>query len=161
MKHKDIFISIVIIIILIIIDQLTKLIAFKNLEYDVTYKCVPGLFKVQLVKNTGAAFGILSGKMWFFNIITVISLFIFAFLMKEVNFAKASIFTVSLCMIISGTIGNFIDRVLLGYVRDFFTFDFVNFAVFNFADVCLTVGVVLLIFDYIFGATGELWKKSI
>ncbi len=81
--------------------------------------------------------------------------------MKDVNFAKASIFTVSLCMIISGTIGNFIDRVLLGYVRDFLTFDFVNFAVFNFADVCLTVGVVLLIFDYIFGATGELWKKSI
>lgn len=161
MKHKDIFISLAIIIVLIAIDQITKIIAFKNLDYNMTYKCIPGLFKVQLVKNTGAAFGILSGKMWLFNIITIIALFAFAFLMKDISFSKASIYTASLCMIVAGTIGNFIDRVLLGYVRDFLTFDFVDFAVFNFADMCLTVGIIMLIADYLFGVTGEIWKKSI
>ncbi len=161
MKYRDIFISIGIIILLIAIDQLTKIFAFKTLEYGVTYKCIPGLFRVELVHNTGAAFGILSGKMWVFNIITIIALFIFAFLMKNASFSKTPFFTVSLILIISGAIGNFIDRVCLGYVRDFLTFDFFNFAIFNFADMCLTIGIIMIICDFVFGFSGGIWTKGI
>lgn len=159
-KYRDILISIGIIILLIGIDQITKIVAFKYLSYGSTYKVIPGLFKMQLVNNSGAAFGILSGKMWLFHIITIAALFMFCYLMKDVSFNKAPIYTVALTMIVSGTIGNFIDRVLRGSVRDFLTFDFMNFAVFNFADMCLTIGVILLIIDYLFGVTGTLWTKN-
>ena len=69
MKHRDIIISILIVITLIGIDQLTKVLAFKYLDYGTTYKVLPGIFKMQLVNNSGAAFGILEGKMWFFHIV--------------------------------------------------------------------------------------------
>jgi len=160
MKHRDIIISILIVITLLGIDQLTKVLAFKYLDYGTTYKVLPGIFKMQLVNNSGAAFGILEGKMWFFHIVTIVSLFIFGYLLKDVDLVKAPIYTVALTMIISGTIGNFIDRIYRGSVRDFLTFDFMNFATFNFADMCLTVGVILLIIDYLFGVTGTLWTKN-
>ena len=161
MKHlKDILISVAIILALIGIDQLTKVIAFKHLEEGVTIKAIPHLFKFVLVRNDGAAFSMLEGKQWLFYIITILALFGFGFLMKDSDFTKLPIYTVCLCMIISGTIGNFIDRVNFGSVRDFVTFDFMSFAVFNFADICLTVGVIGLALDFIFGATGKLWTKS-
>ena len=161
MKHlKDILISIAIIAVLIGIDQITKVIAFKHLEEGVTIKAIPHLFKFILVRNDGAAFSMLEGKQWLFYIITILALFGFGFLMKDCDFVKLPIYTISLCLVISGTIGNFIDRVIFGSVRDFVTFDFMSFAVFNFADMCLTVGVIMLIIDFIFGATGKLWTKS-
>ncbi|MGB4537335.1 MAG: signal peptidase II, partial [Bacilli bacterium] len=61
----------------------------------------------------------------------------------------------------TGTLGNFIDRVLFdGMVRDFVTFDFISFPSFNFADMALTIGVILLAIDTLFGQTGALWTKS-
>lgn len=161
MKHlKDILISILIILILIGIDQLTKYLAFKNLDEGITYKAIPHLFKFTLVRNDGAAFSMLEGKQWFFYIITILALGGFGFLMKDVDIINMPIFTVSLCLIISGTIGNFIDRVIYSSVRDFLTFDFMNFAIFNFADMCLTIGMILLVIDFIFGKTGKLWTKA-
>ena len=161
MRHlKDILISVGIILILIGIDQLTKFLAFKYIEEGVTVKAIPHLFKFTLVRNTGAAFSILEGKQWFFYVITVAALIGFGYLMKDCSLDKLPIYTVCLCMIISGTIGNFIDRVIFGSVRDFLTFDFMNFAIFNFADICLTVGVILIIIDFLFGETGKIWTKG-
>lgn len=60
-----------------------------------------------------------------------------------------------LALVLSGAIGNLIDRVALGYVRDFIAFDFMNFPVFNFADSCITVGAVLLIVSVLFTKSGE------
>ena len=161
MKHlKDIIIAICIILALIGIDQLTKILAFNHLEEGVTVKAIPHLFKFSLTRNDGAAFSILEGKQWLFYVITVLALGGFGYLMKDCSFEAYPIYTVCLCLIISGTIGNFIDRVIYGSVRDFLTFDFMEFAIFNFADMCLTVGVIMLIIDFIFGATGKLWSKS-
>lgn len=161
MKHlKDILIAILIILILVGIDQLTKYLAFKHLEEGQIYKAIPHLFKFELHRNDGAAFSSLSGKLWLFYIITILALGAFGYLMKDCDFSLMPIYTISLCLIISGTIGNFIDRVIFSSVRDFLTFDFMNFAVFNFADMCLTIGVILLILDLLFGKTGKLWSKS-
>ena len=161
MKHlKDVLIAVAIIVVLIGIDQLTKVLAFRHLEEGVTIKAIPHLFKFTLVRNNGAAFSLLEGKQWLFYIITILALGGFGYLMKDCDFEKLPIYTVCLCLIISGTLGNFIDRVIFGSVRDFVTFDFMEFAIFNFADMCLTVGVILFIIDFLFGATGKLWTKN-
>jgi signal peptidase II len=78
--------------------------------------------------------------------------------MKDFDLKENTLYSVCLILIVSGTIGNFIDRIFLGYVRDFLTFDFISFPSFNFADMCMTIGVILLMFEILFGATGKKWK---
>ena len=68
---------------------------------------------------------------------------------------------VALTVILSGAIGNLIDRVALGYVRDFIAFDFMNFPVFNFADSCITVGAVLLIVSVLFTKSGRAYFAAL
>ncbi|HKM30410.1 MAG TPA: signal peptidase II [Bacilli bacterium] len=158
MKGKNMIIGIILIILFVVIDQVTKFIAFKYFSPMMTYKCIPGVFRISLVENTGGAWGLLNGKMWFFIIVTVIALGIFAYLMKDFNLSTNTMYSVCLILIISGTLGNFIDRLFLGYVRDFLTFDFMSFPSFNFADMCMTIGMILLMFEILFGATGKKWN---
>jgi signal peptidase II len=157
MKTKQILIGIGLIIFGIIIDQITKFLSFRNFELNKNYKCIPGLFRFTLVKNDGSAWGMFSGKLWFLITITIFALGFFAWLAKDFDFKENPIFSASFVLILTGTLGNFIDRVVLGYVRDFITFDFISFPSFNFADMCLTVGVIFLSFDIIFGETGKRW----
>ncbi len=158
MKGKTMIIGILLISLFIVLDQITKAVAFKYFSLLQTYKCIPGLFRISLVENTGGAWGIFSGKMWFFIVITLLSLGIFAYLMKDFDLKENTMYSVCLILIITGTIGNFIDRIFLGYVRDFLTFDFMSFPSFNLADMCLTIGTILLMFEILFGATGKKWK---
>ncbi|NLD26779.1 MAG: signal peptidase II [Acholeplasmataceae bacterium] len=157
MKVKQILIAVAIIIFGIIIDQFTKFLSFKNFELSRNYKCLPGLFRFSLVRNEGGAWGIFSGKLWFLIIITIVAMGFFVYLAKFVDFKENAIFSAAYVLIVSGTLGNFIDRIILGYVRDFVTFDFISFPSFNFADMCLTFGVILLCFDIIFGESGKKW----
>ncbi|MDD3171679.1 MAG: signal peptidase II [Bacilli bacterium] len=158
MKGKNMLIGIALIILFIVIDQATKIIAFKYFTQMQTYKCLPGLFRISLVQNTGGAWGLLNGRMWILITITILSLGLFAYLMKDFDLKDNTMYSVCLILIISGTIGNFIDRIILGYVRDFLTFDFMSFPSFNFADMCMTIGVILLMIEILFGATGKRWK---
>ena len=151
-------IGIALIILFIVIDQATKIIAFKYFTQMQTYKCLPGLFRISLVQNTGGAWGLLNGRMWILITITILSLGLFAYLMKDFDLKDNTMYSVCLILIISGTIGNFIDRIILGYVRDFLTFDFMSFPSFNFADMCMTIGVILLMIEILFGATGKRWQ---
>ena len=155
MKGKSMIIGIILIVVLIILDQVTKIVAFKYFSPLQTYKCIPGLFRISLVENTGGAWGILNGKLWFFIVITTIALGVFAYLMKDFDLKTNTMYSVCMILIISGTIGNFIDRILLRYVRDFLTFDFMSFPSFNLADMCMTIGVILLMVEILFGATGK------
>lgn len=157
-KGKSVLLGIALIVLFVIIDQVTKYIAFKYFTMTKTYKCIPGLFRISLVENTGGAFGVLEGKMWFLIGITVLSMGFFAFLMKDYDLKENTIYSVCLTLIISGTIGNFIDRIFRGSVRDFLTFDFMSFPSFNFADMCMTFGIILLMFEILFGETGKKWK---
>jgi signal peptidase II len=156
-KVKSIIIAIILILIGIGLDQYTKYLAFKHLEFGKDYDTVPGLFKMTLVKNDGAAFGMFSNQLWFLIIITFVALGVFVYLSKDLNFKENAIFSASFVLIVAGTFGNFIDRVILGFVRDFLTFDFMSFAVFNFADMCLSIGVIFLAIDILFGESGRRW----
>ena len=103
-----------------------------------------GLLDFTLVHNTGAAFGIGADATWVFVIVTIV---IVAAALAWICAGKcrSPLSVVALALLVGGGIGNFIDRVALGYVIDFIEFSFVDFPVFNIADICITIGVVLLL----------------
>ena len=143
----------------IVLDQLTKLLATKFLEPVGTFPIITDALHLTYVMNKGAAFGMLSNHRWVFMIIStaaIIGMGIFLFLGKEQN----RLYGISLAMIISGGIGNMIDRVALGYVVDFIDFRLINFAVFNGADSFVCVGAALLILALILDIINEQKAKN-
>lgn len=140
-------------IIIVILDQLAKSAAVKYLMDKAPYIFIPGHFEFRYVRNYGAAFGILQQKRIFFIIITsVVILFIIYFLYK--NFSSLSWLTkFSVSLLLGGAIGNFIDRIRLGYVVDFIRvnlFKSYDFPVFNIADMFIVVGTILIVFVVLF-----------
>lgn len=112
----------------------------------------PGVFHLAYVENRGAAFGMMQGQQWFFIIVTVVVLAGVLWYWKHIPSNKAGLWMkVALVLVMSGAIGNLIDRVWLNYVRDMFYFILIDFPVFNIADICVVVGVILLIPIILFG----------
>ena len=136
-------------VLLIAIDQITKWNIVQNFELYQEKIIVPGIFSLFYIQNEGAAWGIFQGKMVFFYLVTlvVVGYLIYMF-QQEKN--KTKLVGISFALILSGAIGNFIDRLLNGYVVDMFRLDFINFPIFNVADVCLTVGVILMLIHVLF-----------
>ena len=138
-------------VMLILLDQLSKQWIVNHIPLNAIRKCVPGIFSLTYLRNYGAAFSILQNQQWFFTVITltVVGAACYYFI-KNINGNFWFLF--GLLLIISGGIGNFIDRVRLSYVVDMVHLDFMNFAIFNVADSYLTVGVVILFI--------ALWKEE-
>ena len=151
-------ISAIIIAVMVLVDQISKIVAFKYFEFGTIYRPIPNIIDFILVKNRGAIFGILQGKMVLFWIVTIIGLLLFGYLLKDADFVTMPFYSIGLSLMIAGTIGNFIDRAILGYVRDFITFGFFDFPSFNTADMCMCVGIVMMAIDILFGKAGELWN---
>lgn len=134
--------------ILVVIDQVTKYLTVQNIALYEIVEVIPDIFSLTYIQNTGAAFSILEGQMWFFYLVSVVVLFfLFYYLYTEGQHQK--MLGVILSIVIAGTIGNFIDRVVHQYVIDMLRLEFINFPIFNIADSYLTVGVILL-FIYMF-----------
>ena len=147
MKKKNILI-ILSIVLLILVDQFSKILISRYvIEYN-DIKIIPGFLNLTYIKNYGAAFGILEGKRIFFILITIIVL---SYLVYEiVKYKDNKYYLISLVLIISGIIGNFIDRLYFGYVRDFISFKIFE-PVFNIADSFIVIGVITLIVYSIVG----------
>ena len=142
MKRKvSIFISI---LLLIALDQAVKWYVVKEIPLGGMRRFIPKVVSLTYLKNSGAAFSMLENQQWFFTIITLIAMgSAFVYLYRNI---KGSIWLLlGLTLIISGGIGNFIDRVRQGFVVDMFHLDFMNFAIFNVADIYLSIGVGLLL----------------
>lgn len=141
-----------VVIVLVICDQLTKSWAEVVLKNGQDIRLWPNVFHLTYVENRGAAFGMLEGKQAFFIIMTVTVLIAILWYWRKIPHNKWGIvMKVALILIISGAIGNLIDRVWLNYVRDFFYFILIDFPVFNMADVWVVVGVILLFPVLLFG----------
>ncbi len=131
--------------ILIIIDQAIKWISRTKLTKFESYPVIDGFFHFTYVENRGAAFGMLQNKTWFFVLITLVVVgYMIYFTKKNKNIDKKLTFVLSI--ITAGAIGNLIDRIWLGFVVDMFDFRGIWQFVFNFADICVVVGGILLIF---------------
>ncbi|MFD1412063.1 signal peptidase II [Lapidilactobacillus gannanensis] len=132
-------------------DQWLKSWISSSLAIQQQVTLVPGWLSLTNIRNTGAAWSSFEGQTWFFYLITIIALAIVIPLLIKAYRQKTSVtFYTGLVLIIAGTIGNFIDRASQGYVVDMFQLDFVNFPIFNIADMALTVGVILLFIYVIF-----------
>ncbi|MDF2844722.1 MAG: hypothetical protein K0R00_3148 [Herbinix sp.] len=145
MKHLIIF------IVLIAIDQVSKYWVRTDLINRDSLPIIPDVLKLQYHTNTGAVWGIMGGKVEFLRIFTlivlVLILFFYTRIPREKRFRPLSIIIV---FILAGAVGNLIDRFALGHVVDFIYFELINFPLFNFADICLTVSSVLLFILAIF-----------
>lgn len=131
------------------LDQLVKYITVANLDLYETIPVLDGVFHITYVQNTGAAFSLLEGQQWFFLLTTPVIIFAIVFMLYK-NHINHMLGKISTYLIIAGAIGNFIDRLFLGYVVDMFDFRLINFAVFNVADIFVTVGATLLFIYIIF-----------
>ena len=159
MKNKRVILAIVLpcvlFALLLTLDLVSKHLIDKSLgTVGASKEIIHGFISFIYVHNSGAAWGIFSGRPIFLIIISiiVIALFIAFYVLRLRKFKdKISLWlSVSLGFIAGGCFGNLIDRIAFGYVRDFINFDFMNFPVFNVADICLTVGIILLFIYFIF-----------
>lgn len=141
---------------LIFIDQLTKKLAYKYLYNKEPVVLIDNVLELVYVENRGAAFGILQNMHVLFYVLTVVVLIVLLINLYKLDLTSKYIFYFAfLVLIFSGAIGNFIDRVKNKYVVDFIYFKPIDFPVFNFADICITVGCIVLIFSFIFIYKGE------
>lgn len=135
---KKNWVYILIFALFLVLDQLTKIFFDGK-----TIGIINGVFSFTSSHNYGAGFSILTGKGWLLITLTFVFLAfigVFNYFQKKKN----SLYKWSMALIISGAIGNLVDRIFLGYVRDFLYFELINFPIFNIADSCLTIGIILL-----------------
>ena len=149
-RLKKMIWGIVIIIAGIGLDQITKLLARKFLAPKKSITIIKDFFNLTYVENKGGAWGTFSGKLWLFIIVTVIALGVMFYLLKDFDLKNNKLYSIGLTLVISGAIGNFIDRVINGYVIDFVYFELINFPVFNVADIYITVSGFFLIILFLF-----------
>jgi len=129
-----------------IVDRVAKLFAVKSLFLGQSIKVLPDIFHITLVFNKGAAFGLLRDRAAFFITVSALAvtlIIFYAWRSKKLSGALS----LSLGLILGGSLGNLVDRVSFGYVIDFL--DFRIWPVFNVADAAISVGVAILIIGYI------------
>lgn len=130
-------------IIFLLIDQLSKGLISLYMNLNESFK-LTNFLSITYVHNIGAAFSILKGARWLFIILGIIALnIIYIFFIKDKKLNNFEIIIYALML--SGIIGNIIDRVLYGYVIDFIDITLFNFAIFNFADSFIVISVILLV----------------
>ncbi|MGI6787721.1 MAG: signal peptidase II [Acholeplasmataceae bacterium] len=152
-------IGILIIISIIGLDQGLKYLAKFLLQGKNEVTWIPHVLTFNYVENRGAAWGMLEGKHFFFFIITIIALVVFGYMFTKADFKNKKVYSLSIAFLIAGTLGNALDRLILGYVIDFIHVPFLTYILdlvglsnfwFNIADLSLTVGVILLVIDILF-----------
>jgi signal peptidase II len=133
-------------LLIIALDQFTKWLIVKNMEYGESIEIIHNFFYITSHRNRGAAWGIFPGQMWFFYAITAIVIVGLVYYLKKMG-KQSVLLGVSLGLMLGGAIGNFIDRIVRKEVVDFIhTYIFgYNFPIFNIADSSLCIGVGLLI----------------
>ena len=138
-------------LLLVVLDQFTKVLALQNLKGQEPITIIPDVFQLLYVENRGAAFGILQNKQWVFLIITAIVLAALIWALPRMSRERHFLpLRLCLCFIGAGAVGNMIDRIFRGYVVDFFYFKRIDFPVFNVADIYVTTSAIVLIFLIVF-----------
>ena len=146
----------------IAMDQLSKSLAVNMLgQVGAVQSFIPHFIRFEYRENTGMAWGLLPNARVYFIIVTLILAAFLVFLLVRYRKLLPKLSKVALTVILSGAIGNLIDRIFLGYVRDFIAFDFVEFPVFNIADCCVTIGAVLLAVSLLLTKPGKDFIRQI
>ena len=143
---------------LVVVDQIVKYLVRANIELGGSVPFLPCILDLTYVQNTGAAFSMLRSHTWVLTLTSaVVVLAVCALIVK--GFFKNRLGLWSAALVLAGGMGNLIDRAAFGFVTDMFKTTFMNFAVFNVADCCITIGVPLL-FLYVWLYVGKDEKKD-
>ncbi len=132
------------------VDLLTKHFIYGACKETGRINIIKGVICFEAVENTGASFGIFSGKTAALTAISIVCAVVLLFFLFYTYQRRNLWLRSALILILAGAVGNIVDRLAFGYVRDFIYFELIDFAVFNFADSCLTVGTIVLIIYVIF-----------
>jgi len=136
---------------IVVIDQLTKIVVDGSFRYGERLSVIPGLFDLTLLYNRGAAFSFLANhdgwQRWFFTIIGFGATALIVWLLSR--HGNQRLFATAITLILGGAVGNVIDRMVHGHVVDFLLFHYERwfFPAFNIADMAITMGAILLIVD--------------
>lgn len=131
------------------VDQLVKYLVISNIQPGQHVPFIPYLLDLTFVKNTGAAFSLFSRYTWMLTLISlVVSVLLAVALWK--SFFRHPLGKLTLTLLLAGAVGNLIDRAFRHYVVDMFNVLFMEFAVFNVADICVVVGGIAACLYYLF-----------
>lgn len=148
LTYQTLILYLVAFLVIVIGDQVTKIIVDHTLSLGGSYAIIDDFFYFTYAHNTGAAWGMLAGKISLFLIMSVVAAIgIIYYFMKSESYQKLTRF--GLVLVFGGLIGNLIDRLAFGYVRDFIDFIIFgyNFPIFNVADMAITIGMALVILE--------------
>ncbi len=143
-------------LLLIVIDQIVKILVINKMALQQSITIINNFFNITYVRNTGAAWSILSGNVLLLIMISVLALVtIYYYLIKDKDLNKIDI--VSYSMLIGGIIGNLIDRIVHGYVIDYLDFKIFNynFPIFNIADTLIVISIIIIGISLIVGEYRE------
>ena len=145
-NKNNIFYFFLISSIVIVFDQITKHIINGNLKSLINSDLI--LFSIDYVKNYGAAFNLFSGSRIFLSLVSILTTIALLYIILNKKDIKTYDF-ISYSFIFGGTIGNGLDRIINGYVIDFIKLKFINFPIFNIADISINIGFILIIYNFI------------
>ena len=134
---------------LVALDQLVKLLVLNNIAPGAHVPFIPHLLELTYVQNTGAAFSLFEEHTWILALISLAMSVVLSLALWK-NFFRHPLGKVTLTLLLAGAVGNLIDRVFRGFVVDMFNVLFMNFAVFNVADICVVVGGIAAALYYLF-----------
>jgi len=144
----------------VLLDQLTKIWATSALA-DGAMTIIPKVLDFRYIENTGAAFSMLSGGTWLLTVISAVMSVVLIFIIFKYRKRMPKFVSIMLSLLAAGAIGNLIDRALAGFVVDFIEVTFVNFAVFNVADIFVTCSAIGLGIYLIFTKQGRKFYNSL
>ena len=133
------------------VDQLTKMWAVADLVEGQTIPWLSGLIDFKLIYNEGVAWSMLEGQFWIFIPLSLVITALFLVILLRSPLRKYWWFNAICVLILSGAIGNLIDRILFGKVTDFISFAFIDFPTFNVADCYVVIGAIALFAAVLFG----------
>ncbi len=136
-----------VVVLLVALDQIVKYLVKTNIPLGGQMDFIPHILGLTHIHNTGAAFSMLSGARWFFVVLTIVFV-VFALWVLYAKKITHPMGRWTLVLIIAGALGNLIDRIIYGYVVDMFEVLFMQFAIFNVADIFVVVGGILFCIYY-------------
>ena len=147
-------------IILTVADQLIKIWAIYSLEPVGSITIIENIFSLTYVENRGAAWGMMAGAKWYLIIMPIV-IIVAAIAYLIIKKLSDPLLLWSVMLIVSGGLGNLIDRIFRGFVVDYLHATFIDFPVFNLADCCITIGAGLLILYVILSDIKERKEKKL
>lgn len=152
-------ITVMSIAVLVSLDQIIKLLVIKYLEPIGSLPLIDGFIQLNYAENTGAAFGSFSGYTWILSVFTL-AVIVAGLVYLLIGKVKFGVEYVCITLILAGGLGNLIDRIFRGFVVDYIEPLFIDFAIFNFADILVTCSAVVLIIWMIYGIYKDAKKEK-